>query len=228
MPVAAPLRSIPRNPAPLRRQVVDELRQSIVSGRLVPGTRLIERELVAHLGVSRTVVREALRQLESEGLISLDDGRGPAVRALTLAEAQELYGIRAVLEGLAARLCAERADARHLKRLQQTVQDTAAAYAAGNPDAIIRAKNLLYEALLDGAGNSTLSAMLASLHGRISRWRAMGLSHPGRSPRRSAQSVSALRRVVAAIEKRDGDRAEALMRAEVMRAAAEAMRLVDQ
>ena len=219
-------RTIERTPAPLRRQVVDQLRETIISGRLLPGARLVERELTAQLGVSRTVIREALRQLESEGLVSTHAGRGPAVRELTIDEARDLYSIRAVLEGLAAKRCAEHAGAGELRRLEGALQDTSAAYQAGDPEEILRVKNRFYEVLLEGAGSATLSAMLASLHGRIARWRAMGLSHPQRSPRRSAQSLKALRAVLAAIKAHDADRAEALMREEVVRAAAEATRLV--
>lgn len=228
MPIAdqGAFRAIQRTPAPLRRQVVDQLRETIISGQLPPGARLVERELVALLGVSRTVIREALRQLESEGLVSTQAGRGPAVRELTLEEARDLYSIRAVLEGLAAKLCADHAGADQLRRLEGALQDTSAAYQAGDPDEILRVKSRFYEELLEGAGSTTLSAMLAGLHGRISRWRAMGLSHPKRSPKRSAQSLKALRAVLAAIKVHDGNRAEALMREEVVRAAAEATRLV--
>ena len=104
----AVLSTIDKSAAPLRRQVLDELRQSIIAGRLAPGARLVERELTAMLGVSRTVVREALRQLESEGLISIIPNKGPVVRELTLGEATDIYSIRAVLEGLAARRFVER------------------------------------------------------------------------------------------------------------------------
>src|ERR1700687_3081267 len=79
--------------APLRRQVLEELRQSIIAGRLLPGARLIERELIAMMGVSWAVIREALRQLESEGLIAIIPNKGPIVRELTLAEAKDLYSI---------------------------------------------------------------------------------------------------------------------------------------
>src|SRR6202158_526809 len=109
LPTSAPLSFIERSAAPLRRQVLDELRQSIIAGRLAPGSRLIERELIAMMGVSRTVIRDALRQLESEGLIAIIPNKGPVVRELTLAEAKDLYSIRAVLEGLAAGVCGEKA-----------------------------------------------------------------------------------------------------------------------
>src|SRR3970040_1259795 len=101
-PTDAVLPAIHRSAAPLRRQVLEELRRSIIAGRLAPGARLVERQLIAMMGVSRTVIREALRQLESEGLITMIPNKGPAVRELTLQEAKDLYGIRAVLEGLAA------------------------------------------------------------------------------------------------------------------------------
>ena len=78
------LSAIHKSAAPLRRQVLDELRQSIISGRLNPGDRLLERELIAMMGVSRTVIREALRQLESEGLVAIIPNKGPVVRALTV------------------------------------------------------------------------------------------------------------------------------------------------
>ncbi len=78
------LAAIPKASAPLRRQVLYELRQSIISGRLNPGKRLVERELISMMGVSRTVIREALRQLESEGLVAIIPNKGPVVRTLTL------------------------------------------------------------------------------------------------------------------------------------------------
>src|ERR1700721_3777162 len=79
------LRAIRKSAAPLRRQVLDELRQSIIAGRLAPGSRLIERELIAMMGVSRTVIREALRQMESEGLVEVIANKGPIVGELPLA-----------------------------------------------------------------------------------------------------------------------------------------------
>jgi DNA-binding GntR family transcriptional regulator len=83
-----------------------------------------------------------------------------------------------------------------------------------------------YDALFAGAGSETLSSMLSTLHARIWRWRALGLSHPQRSALRSRESVKGLRAVLAAIRKRDADAAEKLTREEAQRAAAEVMRLI--
>src|SRR5688572_2426760 len=102
---------IERHAAPLRLKVEEVLRQAIIDGRLAPGERLTERRLTEMTGVSRTLIREALRQLESQGLVSLIPNKGPVVRELTAAEGRDLYAIRGVLEGLAARFFVQNADA---------------------------------------------------------------------------------------------------------------------
>jgi len=217
---------VQRSVAPLRRQVAERLRQSIIAGRLPPGARLIERELIASMGVSRTVIRETLRELESEGLIAMIPNKGPIVRELTLAEATDLYSIRAVLEGLAARLFAARADPSHVARLARALDLTAKAYKMGDPARIFETKDVFYDVLFDGAGSETLSLMIGTLHGRISRWRSLGLGHPQRSPSRSRETIRNLRALVAALRKRDPDLAERIIRHEVTRAATEVTRLL--
>lgn len=213
--------------APLRQQVLDGLRQAVIDGRLAPGARLIERELTEMMGVSRTVVREALRQLETEGLIAIIPNKGPVVRALSRDEASDLYSIRAVLEGLAARLFVEHADAARVKGLAQALDIVAGAYERGDAREVLDTKNQFYETLFAGAGSETLSSMLNTLHARIWRWRALGLSHPQRSDQRSKQSVKNLRALLAAIRKRDADTAEKITRGEAQLAAAEVMRLIE-
>ena len=222
----AALPIIQKAAAPLRRQVLEELRQSIIAGRLAPGARLIERELIAMMGVSRTVIREALRQLESEGLIAIIPNKGPVVRELTLDEAKDLYSIRAVLEGLAARLFAENAGNEQVKKLEQALNATGKAYEQGVPEEILEAKNRFYDVLFEGAGSETLSSMIGTLHVRIWRWRALGLSHPQSSTERSKESMQGLRGMLAAIKARDPGLAERTIRAEVTKAAAEVTRLL--
>jgi DNA-binding GntR family transcriptional regulator len=225
-PVQFGLLAIERSAAPLRSQVVDELRESIVAGRLAPGSRLIERELISMTGVSRTVIREALRQLEAEGLVAMVPNKGPVVRELTVTEARDLYAIRAVLEGLAARLFVENASAAQIKLLEQRLSATAKAYKTGDPQLILEAKNRFYDAFFEGAGSETLSLMIATLHGRIRRWRALGLSHPRRSAKRWQESLRGLRKMIAAIKRQDAEAAERTIRDEVTRARAEVMRLL--
>lgn len=222
----APTSPIARSHAPLRHQVLDYLRQGIISGRLSPGSRLVERELIEMMGVSRTVIREALRQLESEGLVASIPNKGPVVRELTAGEANDLYAIRGVLVGLASRLFVQNAGGAALEKLRCALDETARCYKAGDPTRIIDAKNRFYDVLVDGAGSESLSTMLAMLHARISRWRALGLTHPKRTPARASESINGLRAMFAAIDNGDAARAETLAREETAHAAAEVTHLL--
>ena len=218
--------AVEKRAAPLRRDVVDALRKAIIEGRLAPGSRLIERELIELTGVSRTVIREALRQLESESIIETIPNKGPIVRQLTRAEAEDLYAIRSVLEGLAARMFVANASSEDIKALKNALDRTSDAYRDSPPDIVMKVKNKFYDILFTGAGSETLSSMISMLYARIWRWRALGLGHPKRSPRRSEQSVAGLRNLYDALKKRDGDLAEKIARREVMNAAAEIMQIL--
>jgi len=178
------------------------------------------------MGVSRTVIREALRQLESEGLVAIVPNKGPIVRTLTVEEARDIYAIRAVLEGLAARLFTEQADQTQIVRLELALSVVEKAYDSGDAATMLVTKNNFYEALFEGAKSETLSSMLAILHGRIWRWRGLGLTHPNRSPERDRQSLKNLRALVQAIRARDAALAENILRDEVSKAADEVHRLL--
>lgn len=217
---------ITRLAAPLRQQVLDHLREAIITGRIAPGQRLIERELTAMLDVSRTVVREALRQLESEGLVKMIPNKGPVVRELSPAEAQDVYHIRSLLEGLAARLFAENADDAMVTRLETALEAVVAAYEKGDAQDIMNRKNAFYDVLYQGVMSETLTTILMTLHARIWRWRAVGLTHPKRSGDRSRESVRNLRAMLTAIRERDGDAAERVTRDEADGAAHEVLRLL--
>jgi DNA-binding GntR family transcriptional regulator len=214
--------------APLRQQVLDGLRRAIIDGTLAPGARLTEPALTAMMGVSRTVIRESLRQLETEGLVAIVPNKGPVVRALTVEEARDLYAIRGALEGLAARLFVAYATPDQVKRLAATLDVVVAAYAKGDAEAVLETKNGFYTVLFEGARSETLTTMLGTLHARIWRWRALGLKHPQRSAQRSKESVRGLRAILAAIRAHDADAAERLTREEAQRAAAEVLKLIQQ
>ena len=216
---------VKKRAAPLRRDVVDALRKAIIDGRLAPGSRLTERELIDMTGVSRTVIREALRQLESESIVETIPNKGPIVRQLTRGEAEDLYLIRSVLEGLAARMFVANATPEDLAALKDALDRTIAAYKNNVPEAILAVKNEFYNILFAGAGSETLSSMIATLYARIWRWRALGLSHPKRSPGRSKQSIAALRELYQALKNGDGEFAETVARQEALNAAAEIDRI---
>jgi GntR family transcriptional regulator, trigonelline degradation regulator len=175
----APLGGVARFAAPLRQQVVDELRNSIVDGRYAPGSRLIERVLCEEMQVSRTVVREALRQLESEHLISMVPNIGPIVRHLTKDEVRGLYEVRAVLESLAAGACAARVTPEIVARLDGALE-LIESLSDDDIPGLLRGKDAFIHILIDGSGNAVIGEMLASIHARVSQLRAVTLQSPGR------------------------------------------------
>ena len=195
---------VERVAAPLRDQVLDGLRQAIVEQRLPPGQRLIERELVEQIGVSRTTIREVLRQLTAEGLVTTIPQKGAVVAAPSPEEAADLYEVRAALEGLAARKFVERASDDQVRALRAAfVEVERVTHDGGDIRSMLQAKDRFYDVLLDGAGNGAISGILGRLQARVSLLRATSLSQAGRP----ARSVAEIGTLVAAIEARDADAA---------------------
>jgi DNA-binding GntR family transcriptional regulator len=170
--------------APLRQELVGRLRDAIVTAEYPPGARLVEREIRERFGVSRTVIREALRQLETEGLVTIVPQRGPVVTVLSLADAAALYEFRSSLESLAAEKFAERASETERQALRDAFEKLALAFAVGGMDAWLAAKDEYYEALLTGARNEVVKSTLIGLHARVQMLRGLSLQQNGR------QSVS--------------------------------------
>ena len=193
--------------APVREQVFDQLRQAIVDRRLKPEQRLVERELIEQTGVSRTTIREVLRQLAAEGLVTTIPHKGTVVASPSVERAAELYEVRAVLEGMAARQFAERATDLHLRALRRALEriEKRAGSGQANSQAMLEAKKEFYDALFEGAANGTIQSIVESLQARVTVLRAASLSQPGRA----AQTVEEVREIVEALEARDGDRAAA-------------------
>src|ERR1700761_8226731 len=115
-------------PPTLRHQIVERLKEAIELGQFAPGARLIDRELCERMGVSRTSIREALRELEAAGLITTLPNKGSIVSVVSPEMARSIYEVRAVLEGLAARLFARRASLQQIADLKQAVDDLASLY----------------------------------------------------------------------------------------------------
>ncbi len=192
-----------REPAPIRQQTVTNLRNAICKGHFKPGDRLIERELCGLMGVSRTPLREALRQLEAEGLVKVIANKGPIVACVSLEEARDIYQVRQVMESLACRLFAERADAARISVLAGAVDHFERAARAGNVDDLVDAKRDFYDTLLEGCENKLVQSFLVSLHARISLLRMTSMSQAGRP----LQSLAEIRVILDAIERHDGDAA---------------------
>jgi DNA-binding GntR family transcriptional regulator len=205
-PPADPSMRVGRVAAPLRDQVLAIVRQAILDFRYKPGQRLIERELIEQIGVSRTTIREVLRELDAEGLVATIPQKGAIVVVPTPAEAADLYDVRASLEALAARRFVERAADEQVAQLRRAVERFAAAVAAGAETLdLLRAKDAVYEVLLDGAGSPAIRAMLGGLQARVRMLRAASLSQRGRP----AVSVQEMRSLCDAVEARDAEAAAA-------------------
>lgn len=194
------------------RQLLEEIRE----GTLSPGDRLREIELSDRLGVSRTPVREAIRQLEADGLVSHIPRLGATVRSLDYAEVMELYEMRAVLEGTAARLATRAASDVELDELE--VLNSQLADAGTGPEAV-RLNRIFHATLLDAAKNRFLTKSMLSLQ------KALLILGPSQllDTDRAGEAVAEHTRIMDALKARDGAAAETEMRAHVR--AAQRMRI---
>ena len=188
--------------APLREQVTASLRQAILDFSLKPGQRLVERELIERLGVSRTTIREAIRELSAEGIVTVVPQKGAIVTAPSLEDAIDLYEIRASLESLVVQRFVERASEEQVARLIATVDDLAA---VSTPDTsileVLQAKDRFYAVLIEGARSAAMQQLLESIQARVQVLRATSLSEPGRP----LEVVDELRGIVNAIAARDAE-----------------------
>lgn len=189
--------------APVRAEVLHKLREAIVQRRFAVGERLVERELCEMTGVSRTSIREALRQLESEGLVTTVPHRGVVVAGVSPKEAVDIYYVRELLESAAARLFVANATEADIQLLEQAVDEFEQTCEADDLPGDLTVKARFYETLVGVAGNGIIAQTLNSLHARVTALRATSMGMPGR-PR---ESLEELREIVAAIRRRDADAA---------------------
>lgn len=204
---------------PIRKQVADVLRDAIALGELAPGERLIERVLCERIGVSRTSLREALRELENEGLVTSLPNRGLVITKLSYKNTEDIFAVRASLEGLICHLFCENASQRQLDRCEPVLAELRKTYDRGVLPPMIAAKNRFYDLLLEGANNQEAERMLRSIHIRVSQLRSISLS----DAKRRERSWEELRDLVGALQLRDANRAEALSKDHVYKAAAAAL-----
>jgi GntR family transcriptional regulator, trigonelline degradation regulator len=193
--------SLARSAAPVRIQLEKRLRHLIVSGEFRPGERLIERDLCTRFGVSRTLLREALRNLESRGLVQNIPQKGVIVATMTAAETEEIYQVRSTMGNLVARQFTERAGKKELTALQKALADYEAAVRSGDLVELANAKDHFSLTVIAGAANTTAEAVLDSLRDRMSWLRYETLAQPGRA----SQVVVELQRILEAVMAGDPD-----------------------
>ena len=183
------------------------LREAIVTNALKPGTRLRADDLAKKLGVSKTPVREALRKLQAEDLITVQPGNALTVKSISEEQLIEIYYTREALEGMAARLAAENAGQIELAKLR-AIQDDMKTNAAGNARQLRQLTGEFQLAVFRAARNDTIYRLLKHLQEQIRQFGGSTLTQPGRAKEVIAYSKA----LVAAIEKRDGDAAEKIAR----------------
>jgi DNA-binding GntR family transcriptional regulator len=210
--------------APLRKEVIRRLRDSILTLQYEPGQRLLERDLCDRFGVSRTVIREALRHLEAEGLVELVPNHGPVVAQVKADDARAVFDSREAVESLAARYFAERATPRQRKRLETALNRVEAAYKGGRLLEEFRAKDEFYNVLLEGCGNAVITSVLRTIHARAQMYRAYAHKAPGRT----TELVAELRDMVAAIATGDVEAAQRTAAAHVHKGGETVLRALAQ
>ncbi len=193
----------------LRERIVERLRVAIVSGDLAPKTRLLEPELAKQLNVSRTPLREAIRQLEAEGLVATISRIGTFVSEITTQDVEDLYAIRAVLEGLAARQAAENPDPGKREILHGILEELAKR--TGDYRRYHEVSGQFHDAIAVLSGNRRLCAIYQALAQHVSRMRVVSNAVRGRP----GISLRGHRQITAAILDGRGPDAERLMRGHI-------------
>jgi DNA-binding GntR family transcriptional regulator len=202
-------------------RIAGAIQSQVLSGGMPVGTRLRQEALASEFGVSRTPVREALRQLQATGLVELLPNRGAVVRGPSAREIREAYEVRAELEGLAAELAAVRISDRDLVRLREAqtlfresvtalIARRARRPAPWKDESVwVRANDLFHQTILDAAANGRLSETIADLHRSFPRnltWTALS-----QSSRLLEGNVEQHERILEAIERRDSAEARRRM-----------------
>jgi GntR family transcriptional regulator, trigonelline degradation regulator len=183
-------------PVTIQAQTAGKLRDAILDGVFKPGEKLLEAELCRQMGVSRTSVREALRQLEAERLVTIFPNRGPSVTQLTWREAEAIYNARELLEGESAARFAERATPTEIARAKAALADFDRAVTVNDAHGRLTHTQRFYDLIIEGCGNPIIGEMLQSLFARINFLRARSMSRGGRGKNSSVE----MWRIYAAIE----------------------------
>ncbi|MFQ5441725.1 MAG: GntR family transcriptional regulator [Thermodesulfobacteriota bacterium] len=196
-------------PLTLRERIVEFIKDAVISGRLKPGERVPEQEIAENFGISRTPIREAFRQLESEGFITVVPRKGAVVSPITDKDVREFYAIKSLLEGYAACMACAKFTQRDIARLETLNTGMAICAEKNDFKAFFRLDNQFHETFLRACGNEKLSSLVHNLVQQFERFRVTALSLPGRMK----ESVTQHEEIVNAFKNGDGEVVERLVRA---------------
>jgi DNA-binding GntR family transcriptional regulator len=201
----------PRKLETVGDQVLDHVRQSILSGRLVAGTRIDQHAIAEELGVSIIPVRESLRQLEAEGLIEKRPYRGAFVAELSMTELMDIYVTREALEELAAQLAVTQMTPAAIASLESLIEEMESATAAGDRAALFDLNAAFHFALYTASKNAILCQMIESLWDRSTVYRRRFTF----MPERAGQALAEHQDILTACRRGDAVAAGRAVRANV-------------
>ncbi|MCQ2546105.1 MAG: GntR family transcriptional regulator [Clostridia bacterium] len=160
-----------QNHKPLREMVYEELKMQILTGTIIPGTRMMEVELAEEMGVSRTPIREAIRKLEKEGLVTIEPRRGAYASMISTEDMVEILEVRQDLEGLAAFFAAERMQPAQLDELNEVSSNYNEAVTRGSMEDMIKYDTRFHRIIVDSCHNKILVQMIEQLQELVLRFR---------------------------------------------------------
>jgi len=190
----------------LGSRVFHIIRENILSGKYALNEELKEKTIGEELGVSRTPVREALRQLELEGLVSIIPNKGAYVVGITQKDMQDIYEIRCRLEGLCARWAAINITKEQLDELEEIVFRAEFHAKKGNAEQLVELDNQFHETLYKAANSKELQRVLSDFHHYLQRVRKVTLTDEKRALASNQEHML----IVEALREKDADKAEKL------------------
>ncbi len=196
-------------PQLMRNEVYEHLKLEILAGTLEPGSKLAEIPISERLGVSRTPVREAVQRLAQDGLVQIEANKGAKVRGISAAEIEEIYAVREVLDGLAAKLAAQHRSNKHIRTMQNALQKLEQAASTAYTEQI-SADLEFHNAIATASGNSTLETTLKSLAQSVARVKLLT-----RETNQNQSTYDAHHAILNAIENKDPQCAEQTAREHV-------------
>lgn len=192
----------------LREKILETIRDAIMTGGLKPGEKVAEPDLAERFGISRTPIREAFRQLESEGYLTVIPRKGAVVTSFSAKDVEEFYAIKSILEGYAARRACFKLSERELEKLRMVNDRLRQLANDGDVKHFFRIHNDFHEMFLKAADNDKLYDLVMNLVNKFQRLRFASLSLPGRMK----VSVQEHDKIIEAFRKKDADMAETLVR----------------
>jgi DNA-binding GntR family transcriptional regulator len=190
----------------LRRRAFRQIQNDILNGVYEPGESLIETKLSEELGVSRTPVREALRQLELEGLVESVPNKGVTVKGVSPKDIQDIYTIRMLIEGLAARWAAEKVTPEEIEELKEAVELEEFFTTKKDYGRLLKLDTRFHDIIFKASKSMPLMHTLSTFHHYVQRARKVSMS----SPKRAMEVLKEHKAIMQAIIDGDADRAEKL------------------